>query len=272
MPKVVNFYVDDSGTRKPNLKPIVFDPSRQEHFALGGILIDEADEGVARSSYEAFCAKWQIGYPLHSEPMRHGTGDFRWLRRSAPEYAAFMRDLTQFLTSIPVLGLACVVDRPGYDARYRAKYGRNQWQLCRTAFSIVVERAAKHAMNSGCKLRVLAERCSKADDRRIERYYQELRESGHPFDKSSAAAYAPLAPEYLRETLYELRFKAKSSPMIQVADLFLWPMIRQRYRPPFRPYTEFAKAGRIIDCRLSAESRSANGCKYSCFELVDERR
>ena len=53
-----------------------------------------------------------------------------------------------------LVGLACVVDRPGYDARYREKYGRRQWHLCQTAFSIVVERAAKYARDSGRKLRV----------------------------------------------------------------------------------------------------------------------
>jgi hypothetical protein len=55
-------------------------------------------------------------------------------------------DISRFLSTIAVSGLACVVDRPGYDARYRDKYGRRLWHLCQTAFSIVVERAAKFAL------------------------------------------------------------------------------------------------------------------------------
>jgi hypothetical protein len=33
----------------------------------------------------------------------------------------FMEDIGEFLTSIPVIGLACTIDRPGYDWRYREK-------------------------------------------------------------------------------------------------------------------------------------------------------
>jgi hypothetical protein len=39
------------------------------------------------------------------------------------------------------VGLACVVDRPGYDARYREKYGRRQWHLCQTAWGLETTKA-----------------------------------------------------------------------------------------------------------------------------------
>jgi hypothetical protein len=94
-------------------------------------------------------------YPLHSVEIRHSSHAFSWLKRGADEYEKFMRDLSRFLTTIDLVGLACVVDRPGYDARYREKYGRRQWHLCQTAFSVVVERAAKYARDSGRKLRVI---------------------------------------------------------------------------------------------------------------------
>jgi hypothetical protein len=77
--------------------------------------------------------RWSIHYPLHSVEIRHSSNAFSWLKRGADEYEKFMRDLSRFLTKIDVVGLACVVDRPGYDMRYREKYGRRQWHLCQTA-------------------------------------------------------------------------------------------------------------------------------------------
>lgn len=47
----------------------------------------------------------------------------------------------------PVIGLACVIDWPGYNKRYAEKYAENRWMLCKTAFSVVVERAAKFAIS-----------------------------------------------------------------------------------------------------------------------------
>ena len=54
MPRLLNFYMDDSGTRAPNRRPLPFDPHRREFFALGGVLINEEDEGAARTAYEEF--------------------------------------------------------------------------------------------------------------------------------------------------------------------------------------------------------------------------
>lgn len=43
--------MDDSGTRTPNRKPLPFRPEVREFFALGGVLINEEDEGSARKLY-----------------------------------------------------------------------------------------------------------------------------------------------------------------------------------------------------------------------------
>jgi hypothetical protein len=181
-----------------------------------------------------------------------------------------MRDLSRFLTTINVVGLACVIDRPGYDARYREKYGRRQWHLCRTAFSIVVERAAKYARDNGRKLRVMPERSSRDDERRIWTYFGYLREKGAPFDNQSSSLYAPLSADEFRDTLYELRFKAKSSPMAQVADLYLWPLAIAGYDEGNRAYGLLRTAGRLIESRLPEPQQTACGTKYSCFELVHQ--
>jgi hypothetical protein len=270
MPRVLNFYVDDSGTRAPNRKPLPFDPRRHEFFALGGVLINEEDEGTARTAYEDFRHRWSIDYPLHSVEIRHCSGAFSWLKRGVDDYEKFMRDLSRFLTTIDVVGLACVVDRPGYDARYRERYGRRQWHLCQTAFSIVVERAAKYARDNGRKLRVMPERSSRDDERRIWTYFERLREKGTPFESQSSAIYAPLHADELCDTLYELRFKGKSSPMAQVADLYLWPLAIAGYDVGNRAYGLLRTAGRLIESRLPESQWIARGTKYSCFELVHQ--
>lgn len=270
MPRVLNFYMDDSGTRIPNRKRLAFDPKVRDFFALGGVLINEEDEAAARKAYDDFCTRWTIDYPLHSVEIRHSTGNFSWLKRNAEDHTKFMRDLTRLLTSINVLGVACVIDRPGYDARYREKYGRRQWHLCQTAFSIAVERATKFARRDGRRLRVMPERSSRTDEERLVRYYNGLKSTGPPFDKQSSSGYAPLTPGEFAETLYEIRFKSKSSPMAQIADLLLWPMALAGYDENNRPNVALRKGGRLIESRLSTEEIAACGSKYSCFELVQQ--
>jgi len=271
MVRVLNFYMDDSGTRTPNRKPLGYAPKVRDFFALGGVLINEEEEATARRQYNDFCSRWSIHYPLHSVEIRHSTGSFTWLKRDGAEYGKFMHGLTRMLLSLDALGLACVIDRPGYDARYREKYGRRQWHLCQTAFAIAVERAAKFARRDGRKLRVMPERSNKADDDRLVRYYNDLKAGGPPFEKMSSAGYEPLTSAEFTDTLHEIRFKSKTSPMGQVADLFLWPIAISGYDPENRPYVALRDAGRLIETRLSAKEAELGGSKYSCFELAHER-
>jgi hypothetical protein len=118
----------------------------------------------------------------------------------------------------------------------------------------------------------MPERSSRADDERLLRYYNDLRTSGPPFERSSSAAYAPLTPTELAETLHEIRFKSKSSPMGQAADLFLWPIALAGYEPDNRAYRALHEAGRLIESRISAKDAEACGSKYSCFEFVKQHR
>jgi hypothetical protein len=272
MPRVINFYMDDSGARTPNRRPLRFDPHVRDFFALGGVLIDEEDEAATRKAYGDFRERWRLDYPLHSVEIRHCSGRFSWLKRNTEEYERFMRDLTRLLTSINVLGLACVIDRPGYDARYRERYGRRQWHLCQTAFCIAVERAAKFARRHGCKLRVMPERSCRADEQRLAKYYQALKTAGPPFEKDSSAGYAPLTAAELSETLHEIRFKSKSSPLGQIADIFLWPLAVAAYDESNRAYAALRDAGRLIESRLTLEQIAVCGSKRSCFELVDRHK
>jgi len=264
--------MDDSGTRAPNRDPLRYHKNTREFFALGGVLIDEEAEAAARKLFDEFCTRWSIGYPLHSVEIRHRRDRFLWLGRDRSERDKFMKDLSRTLLSLDILGLACVIDRPGYDARYREQYGHRQWHLCQTAFSIAVERAVKYARKIDRKLRVLPERTSKVDDDRLVRYYDDLRTSGPPFAKASSARYSPLTAIELRETLHEIRFKTKSSPMAQVADLYLWPIALAGYEPENRAYAALRCSGRLIESRLSPAQADAGGSKYSCFELVHQHQ
>jgi hypothetical protein len=261
--------MDDSGTRTLDREPTPFEPSRPNHFALGGILVFEEDEEAIRSAHEELCARWDITYPLHSVDIRHGTENFSWVRRDSDEYKPFMRDLTRMLTAIPVTALACVMDRPGYDRRYRSIYPRSMWHLCRTVFSIAVERAAKYARALGRPLRVFPEKSARDDERRIRQYYASLLTEGPPFNSATSKLYAPLAAHEFKETLIELRFKAKSSPPMQIADLYLWPIAMYRYNRGGQPHERFQKSGRLIEAHLTEQEIPARGTKYSCFELVD---
>jgi hypothetical protein len=184
----------------------------------------------------------------------------------------FMGDLTRTLAAMPIIAVACVIDRPGYDYRYREQYGRRMWHLCQTAFSIVVERAAKHARRDTRKLRVLPERSNMKDEGHLQHYFDSMRVTGMPFDLTASSPYSPLTATELKETLRELRFKKKSSPMVQIADLILWPLAVNGYDADYRPYVALREAGRLIECHLDESDHSNCGTKYSCFDLVHQER
>ena len=222
---ILNLYLDDSGTRHPSKKPGRMPAHGCDWFALGGVLVRDEDEDEARRLHAAFVGKWGVTAPLHSSEIRSQNEGFFWLRdKSKDEQAAFYEDLYCLMRDAPVTGIACVIDRPGYNARYAEKYIENRWMLCKTAFSVIVERAAKFAILQGYRLRVLPEKCNKPEDAALTAYYRELRSEGPPFDAKNSGKYAPLTKDQFAATLYDLRFKAKSSPMAQFADLYLWPV------------------------------------------------
>jgi hypothetical protein len=225
-----------------------------------------------KGRYQELCAKWRITYPLHSSEIRSRVENFRWLRQcSDAERAEFFEDIGKLVTSSELAATACVIDRPGYNHRYREKYGRARWLLCKTAFTVVVERSAKFARDSGCRLRIYVEKSDKKTDRLLRDYYEELRTTGHPFDEVSASKYVPLTAAELRETLYEFKTKDKSSPLMQIADVLLWPMCIGGYDRSNRSYTALKDAGTLIDCKLAPEDLPHKSIKYSCWDLEIER-
>jgi hypothetical protein len=270
---VVNLYLDDSGTRVPDRDPAVLPEHGRDWFALGGIMVKESEEDALRARHAAFCKAWNVEAPLHSAEIRARSQNFHWLSDLEPEKRnGFYDELGALATSPEIVAIACVIDRPGYNARYREKYGRNRWLLCRTAFIVVVERATKYARSIGHKLRVHVERSDKKTDATVEGYYKELRASGPPFDAGNSAKYTPLTAADYAETLYEFRKKDKTSAPMQLADVCLWPMCIGGYDPDNRPYRALIDARTLIDARLTPEQVGELGVKYSCMENVTPKK
>lgn len=265
----LNLYLDDSGTRHPD-REVGRQPAHgHDWFAMGGILLRDEDEDVVRAKHASFCAEWAIDYPLHSTEIRASSKNFKWVNTLPPaRRGQFMEGLGTLVTSEELTALACVIDRPGYNHRYTARYGRQRWLLCKTAFNVVVERAAKYARSRGCRLRVFVEKSDKETDEMLRSYYDHLRTHGHPFDGDAAAKYAPLTAGELAHTLYDFKTKAKSSPPMQLADLCLWPICMGGYTPTNRAYDALRRAGTLIDSKLEPGEVVERGIKYSCWELA----
>ncbi len=118
----------------------------------------------------------------------------------------------------------------------------------------------------------MPERSSLKDEQRLKAYFSSMKKGGTPFDTRASTTYAPLSADELHSTLHELRFKYKTSPMGQIADLFLWPIAIGGYDGDYRPYLALKAAGRLIECHLDAAQHPSCGTKYSCFELADRHK
>ena len=262
---IFNLYVDDSGTRHPDkCKPT---STAGDWFGLGGFLIREEDEAPARGSYKAFCDKWDITYPLHSVKIRHRTESFSWLEGlSQAKRLEFYGDMEDLMLGLPIIAHGCVVHRPGYHARYFEKHAGERWHLCKTAFTILMERAAKFAAKHDRRIRVFVEESDKKSDKRLKGYFAEMRDTGMPFDAGNSSRYGPLSPEELSFRLMDFKFKRKSSPMMQLADLVLYPLCRSPYESDYRPMKGLRDKELLIDSHLAQHDIAHMGLKYSCFD------
>ncbi|MGF1608095.1 MAG: DUF3800 domain-containing protein [Kiloniellales bacterium] len=188
-----HLYFDDSGSRDPD-KSLMAEGEREDRmdcFALGGVLIREEEVDQVYAAYKTFCAEHSITYPLHSWAIRGGRGKFAWLKK--PERAGiFLSALEEFLLSLPIVTIACVVNRPGYVARYRDRYRERLWFMCKTAFSILTERAAKFVDEQEGKLEIYFETTGKKEDKDLVTYMRSLKTEGPPFSSETSAGYTPL--------------------------------------------------------------------------------
>lgn len=99
-------------------------------------------------------------------------------------------------------------------------------------------------------------------------YYLHLRENGLPFNPQNMGQYRPLTAAELKETLYEFRTKGKTSAIMQLADLYLWPMAIGGYHRSNITYARLVQDGKLIDNIIPADEIRERGIKYSCWERV----
>ena len=263
-------YFDDTGSRDPDKADYILRKDKMDCFGLGGFLIKEEDVSEVFALHKTFCQKWNITYPLHSQPIRGSREDFRWLAKNSEVAYLFRSELNDFLLSLPIIGIACIIDRPGYVARYKDNHDK-LWYMCKTAFAVLVERSAKFADEHGRKLEMYFEETGKKEDRDITAYMRELKTTGSPFAQSTSGKYQPLLPaDYRRIILGEPHRKSKNLALLQIADLILYPMAKGGYEPTYRPYQSLKEAGKLINSWFSEEEQTARGIKYSCFPAQKE--
>lgn len=260
-----HLFIDDTGSRDPDHELDAPRRDRVDCFGLGGILIKEEDVEAIKQRHRTFCDKHGITYPLHSHKIRGGRGDFGWLKK--PENARiFFPELDAFLLDLPAIGIAAIIDRPGYGARYREMYSERLWLMCKTAYSILIERAAKYADSEGRCLRVFFEESGKQEDRDLIKYARLLKTDGMPFNNATSSAYESLSPEdFRRIVMGEPKRRTKATALLQIADLMLYPMAKGGYDPTYKPYVDLMAAGKLIDALLPPTDRPNLGIKYSCF-------
>lgn len=268
---VYHLYLDDTGSRHLDK----LSKTANEHpkwFALGGLLVRAEDEETCKKAYKAFCESWpRLSPPLHLTDMRARRKNFNWLGQlDKAEEERFWAEYHKFLISLPVIGTACVVHRPGYLARgYGTRPGDSKWDLCRTAFNIVVERSAKFASAKGARLRVKFEGCDIKTDQLTKGYFALLKAGrGLQFDAERSAKYAPMSSEDLGKVLIDLERKDKRSTLMQIADTYVYAIARGRYEASFEMYATINDAGMLIDKHVDAGDAGVLGVKYSCFDGI----
>jgi len=260
-------YIDDSGSRFPDIKDNNVRDDGMDCFALGGILVESNHKEEIKNKYLEFCKKWNINTPLHSNEIRGRREGFAWLKTEPDKEAPFLKDLEEFLLSIPVLGFAAVVSRPGYNQRYKEKYGDKRWQMCKTSYFILIERVVKYVVSKGGSLEIRFEEVGKSEDRAIIDYTKKIKEEGLPFDADKSAKYCGLKNECFKNTIKgDAERKKKGNLYVQIADLYLYPMVKRIYNPNYRPWVVLHGKNKIIDSLIKEEDKDILGIKYSCFE------
>ncbi len=267
MTKHYYLYIDDSGSRFPD-KNSEKRNDGMDHFALGGILVESNNRDVLKKKYIEFCQKWQIHYPLHSTEIRGMRRSFSWLEKSSKQKDKFLEELTNFLVEIPVIGFAAVIHRPGYNFRYKYKYGDKRWWMCKTTYSILIERVSRYVKDNNGTFEIRFEGVGPKEDKAIIQYAKDLKNIGSPFDPFTSNKYNPLKKEdYKKIILGEPRQRFKENLFIQIADLYLYPMVKRKYDPSYKSWNILFDNKKVIDSFVEEIDLNDKGIKYSCFDF-----
>ena len=229
IPRPATLYLDESGSRHPDKKT---DPGRQgrDWFGLGGILIRGEDSDPVRVAVASFSENWRLKSPLHFTDMQSENKGFAWLgRANQKEKERFWSEWRDVLCSINVIGMGCVIDRPGYVKRGYLDKHNDRWLLCRSAFDIVVERAAKIAKLEGRKLHVVFEQDA-GINKTVTGYFDNLKTNGLAFDAGTSSRYVPLSRDDFATTLGRIQHKPKAYNLLQIADSYIYAMCRHGYQ------------------------------------------
>jgi hypothetical protein len=263
MSQLFAFYMDESGSPKPNPR----DPA--SYFAVGGVLIQHEDENSIRLQIANFKQRWGIdeSVPLHGNEIRSRKKNFAWLgRRSEDEQNQFLQDLTATIVQCPIIVHGCVVSRKGYLDRYLDRYGSNTWEMMKSAFSILLERVGKYVVLQNGEVIVYFEKAGKKEDKLITSYFNDLRNSGTPFSAETSAKYAPLASNQIQQVLTGIEGKSKNNPILQIADLCLYPVAKSKDQPQNRAFQELTQQHKLVDTVLAPDNLEKMGIKYYCFD------
>lgn len=259
------FYIDETGNRNPSHKPDVGRENR-DWFAIGGILVKSEEIDVCKQARQAFADRWGVSAPFHMTDMLGGHKKFSWLGKLSDErHDKFWSEYKAMLASLPVVGLACVIDRPGYVKRGYLQKHRDPWLLCRSAFDISVERAAKFAIRDGRKLNVVFEQ-DPGINRMITGYFDNLKANGLAFDGVASEKYTPLSKEAFAATLGTIEHKPKENALLQIADTYLYAMARHKYDQKFHVYRRLRDARKLANFVLSNAEIPQMGIKHYCFD------
>lgn len=143
------------------------------------------------------------------------------------------------------------------------------YRFYRTTFTILVERSSKYADKHNRKLEIIYENSGKKEDRDIVKYLRELKKTGNPFNTNTSKGYNPFsADDYARVIIWEPKRKTKQNPLLQIADLMLFPMAESGYDAKYYPFQKLKENKKIIDCIISPEESPYMAIKYSCFDGI----
>lgn len=255
-------FIDETGSPKPNRQ------DQAPYFGMGGVLVERVNEALVATAISEFKQRWGIpeSTPLHVSEIRAKKKNFAWLGKPDVNREKFHEDLGDTITSLPIVVHACVISRVGYLNRYLERYGPETWEMMKSAFTILIERSVKFAQKYNASIMVYYEQAGRTEDRLLQGYFNEIRSSGHPFDQANAAPYIPLEPEDLHQCLRGIERKPKQNPVLQVADLCIYPVCRGKDHPEDRAYQLLRERHLLVDTQIDPKDVRMQGIKYYCFD------